>query len=123
MSNESQKTLLINLISSGPNNVGKAMRMGRNFVAAGWSVNLFLSVDGVGVLDPKLSQELCPVAGKPLSVLLEGFLAEGGIGLVGAECLNLFGVDEDKLPAGMGIAKFPAIEELFSRPGIRIMTW
>ena len=70
VSNESQKTLLINLISSGPNNVGKAMRMGRNFVAAGWSVNLFLSVDGVGVLDPKLSQELCPVAGKPLSVLL-----------------------------------------------------
>ncbi|MBU8870766.1 MAG: hypothetical protein KOO60_07870 [Gemmatimonadales bacterium] len=123
MNKKSDKILLINLISSEPANVGKALRMGRKFLAAGWDVTLFLNVDGVGVLDSKIGGALCPIAGKPLSVLLEGFLGEGGNGLAGAECLKLLGLDTDRLPARMGIAEFPLVEELLSRPGIRIMTW
>ncbi len=123
MNSKSEKSLLINLISSGPINVGKALRMGRKFMASGWEVTLFLNVDGVGVLDSKFGDKLCPVAGKPLSVLLEGFLADGGNGMVGAECLKLFSLDKEQLPKGMGIAEFPMVEELLSCPEIRIMTW
>ncbi len=123
MNLSSEKNLLINLISNEVANAGKALRMGRNFLTAGWDVTLFLNVDGVGLLDPVLGAELCPVAGKPLHVLLEGFLAEGGKGLAGAECLKLAGLETDGLPTGMGIAKFPLVEELLGRSGLRIMTW
>ena len=53
MTRKSEKNLLINLISNQPSNIGKALRMGRKFLAAGWGVTLFLNVDGVGLLDPK----------------------------------------------------------------------
>ena len=123
MSFSSEKDLLINLISSKPSNVGKALRMGRKFLGAGWDVTLFLNVDGVGLLDPVQGGELCPVAGKPLSALLEQFLAEGGKGLAGAECMKLAGMDTDGMPTGMDIAAFPLVEELIARPGIKIITW
>ena len=123
MNPSSDKNLLINLISGEAANVGKALRMGRKFLAAGWAVTLFLNVDGVGLLDSKLNSGLCPVAGKPLSKLLDGFLAEGGTGLAGAECLKLAGLDPDHVPEGMGIAEFALVEELLGRPGLRIMTW
>ena len=123
MNLKSDNNLLINLISREAANAGKALRMGRKFLAAGWEVTLFLNVDGIALVDPGLAEERCPVAGKPLSVLLDGFLAEGGKGLAGAECLKLAGVDKDRLPAGVGIAEFSLVEELLSRPGIRTMTW
>ena len=123
MGSGSDKNLLINLISSKAGNVGKAIRMGRKFVAAGWEVTLFLNVDGVAVLDPILSKEICPVADKPVADLLEAFLAEGGKGLVGAECLKLASLRTDRLPPGMGIAEFSLVEDLLGTPGIQTMTW
>lgn len=123
MNSNDERTLLINLISSHAANIGKALRMGRKFRAAGWDVVLFMNVDGVALLDPLLGQETCPVAMRPLASLLLDFLAEGGRGLAGAECMKLVGLGDECRPAGVEIAEFPLIEELLARPGIRIMTW
>ena len=117
------KTLLINLISCEGTNVGKALRIGRKFLAAEWQVVLSFNVDAVKLLTPEVGGKLCPVASKPLTDLLKGFQADGGQVLVGTECLALVGLDESNLLPGMELAKFPAMEEILGRPGTRTMTW
>ncbi len=117
------KTLLINLISCNSFNVGKALRIGRKFLAAEWQVVLSINIEAVKILDPKIGQEICPVAGKPMIGLIKTFQVEGGRVLVGAECLSLAGLDKDNLLPGMELAKFPVLEEILSRPETRTMTW
>ena len=122
MSNTS-KTLLINLISNEGTNAGKALRVGRKFLAVEWQVVLSLNIDAVKLLQPEFSGQICPVAGKTMIQLLKTFQAEGGRVLVGAECLGLNGMNEEHLLAGMEMAKFPLMEEILSRPEVRTMTW
>ena len=117
------KTLLINLISNESTNAGKALRLGRKFLAAEWQVVLSLNIDAVKLLHPDASGLICQVAGKTMIQLLKGFQAEGGRVLVGAECLGLNGMDEEHLLEGMEIAEFPIIAEILSRPEVRTMTW
>ncbi len=117
------KTLLINLISSNGTNVGKALRIGRKFLAAEWKVVLSMNIEAVKLLDPVVGGQLCPVAGKPLSGLLKAFQVDGGRVLVGAECLTLAGMGEDNLLPGMELAKFPVMEEILGKLGTRTMTW
>jgi predicted peroxiredoxin len=121
--NEEPKTLLINLISSEGSNAGKALRIGQKFLAVDWQVVLSLNIEAVKLLDSSIGEQLCPVAGKPLMRLLEAFQSEGGQVLVGTECLALAGMDPDCLLPGMELAKFPVMEKILSRPGIRTMTW
>ncbi len=121
--NQEGKTLLINLVSCKGSNAGKALRLGRKFLGAGWHVVLSLNIDGVKLLDPAIGNELCPVAGKPLIELLKAFQAESGRVLVGTECLALAKLDHNNLLPGMELAKFPLIEEILSRSEIRTMTW
>ena len=117
------KTLLINLISCEGVNVGKAVRIGRKFMAAQWQVVLSLNIEAVKLLDPTIGGELCPVAQKPLTSLLKAFHADGGRILVGPECMALADLGEDSLLPGMELAKFPMLEEILSRPDVRTMTW
>ncbi len=121
--NNSPKTLLINLISNEGTNVGKALRVGRKFLAVEWQVVLSMNIDAVKLLDPEASGQICPVAGKTVVQLMKAFQADGGRILVGAECLALIGLDEDHMLPGMELAKFPLIEEILSRPDVRTMTW
>ena len=121
--NEESKTLLINLISSEGTNVGKALRIGRRFLGAGWQVVLSINVDAVKILDPEVGGKLCPVAGKPLTGLLKAYQDDGGQVLVGTECLALAGLDSDNLLPGMELAKFPVMEEILARSGTKTMTW
>jgi len=121
--NNKSKTLLINLISQENSNVGKALRIGRKFLGAGWQVVLSVNIDAVKLLDPDVGQQLCPVAGKPLISLLKVFQDEGGRVLMGKECLALAGLSEADLLPGMEVAKFPVMEEILGRPGTRTMTW
>ncbi|MCP4290983.1 MAG: hypothetical protein GY780_04000 [bacterium] len=118
-----KKTLLINLINNEAANAGKALRVGRKFLAADWQVSLSINIDGVKLLEPSASGDLCPVAGKSMIKLMKIFMSEGGQILVGKECLSVFGLSVDHLIEGMEIAQFPMIEELLSRPEVRTMTW
>ncbi len=120
---EPRKTLLINLISCNGFNVGKAIRIGRRFLAADWRVVLSMNIEAVKLLDPAVGKELCPVAGKPLMSLVKAFQVDGGRVLVGTECLSLAGMGEDQLLPGMELAKFPVMEEILGQPGTRTMTW
>jgi len=117
------KTVLINLISCEGANVGKALRMGRKFLAAEWQVVLSMNIEGVTLLDPTVGGKPCPVVGKPLIELLQAFQSAGGQVLVGAECLTLTGWNEDCLLPGMELATFPVLAEILGRPGTRTMTW
>ncbi len=116
------KTILINLISCEGANVGKALRIGRKFLAADWEVVLLINLDAVKLLAPTFSRD-CPVAGKPLKDLLQAFQTNGGRTLVGTECLALAKLAESDLLPGMEMAKFPLVEEILSRPNTRTMTW
>lgn len=122
MSAES-RTLFINLISVDFANAGKALRAGRKFLGAGWTVTLSINLEAVKLLDPVVGGEPCPVAGKPMSALLRAFQDEGGRVLVGAECLKLNGLSESDLFEGMEIAKFPLIEQALAVPGVVTLTW
>lgn len=115
--------MFINLISDRPTNVGKAIRFGRKFLAAGWKVTLSLNIDAVQVLNPEVDLGPCPVAGQPLPAMLQLYVAEGGRVLVGRECLKLAGLERLDLPEGLEIAAFPVVEELMSIPDIKIITW
>ena len=123
MPNSQQNNMFINLISDRPANVAKALRFGRNFLAAGWQVTLSLNIDGVQVVNPAAGLGPCPLTGKPLVGLLQTFLAEGGRGLIGKECLKLAGLDTQALPGGMEIAAFPLIKDLMATPDLKIITW
>ncbi len=114
---------MINLISNEGTNAGKALRVGRKFLAAEWQVVLSMNIDAVKLLAPASSGQLCPVAGKTMVQLLKTFQAEGGRILVGAECLALHGLTEENFLPGMELAKFPIIEEILSRSQVRTMTW
>ena len=46
---EAPRSIFINLISDRPANVAKALRFGRKFLAAGWSVSLYANLDAVQV--------------------------------------------------------------------------
>ncbi len=117
------KTFLINLISSNGSNVGKALRLGRKFLGAGWQVVLSINIEAVKILDPSVGQEHCPVAGKPLLEMVKAFQNEGGQVLVGTECLALAEMGQDVLLPGMKMATFPLMEEILDRPEVRTMTW
>jgi len=120
---DAPKTLLINLISCNVFNVGKALRIGRKFLAAEWRVVLSINIEAVKLLDPEVGQQLCPVAEKPIIGLVKAFQVEGGRVLVGTECLSLAGLCENNLLPGMELAKFPVMEEILGSPGTRTMTW
>ncbi len=120
---ETSKTLFINLISDDFANAGKALRAGRKFLEAGWTVTLSVNITAVRLLDPAVGGRPCPVAGKPMNALLRAFQSEGGRVLVGAECLKLNGMGEEDLFPGMEIAKFPLIEECLAVPGVVTLTW
>lgn len=122
MSSEN-KTLLINLATDRSPSIAKALRFGRKFLAGGWQVHLLLNVDGVRLVDPTADLYPCPVTGKPLEGMLTAFLADGGKGLVGAECMKLVGISEDSLEEGLEIATFPKIEALMSQPDIKILSY
>jgi predicted peroxiredoxin len=123
MMNPESNILLINLASVGSAPMAKALRFGRKFLAAGWQVHLFLNVDGVYLADPAAVLDPCPVTGKPLTAILEAFLAEGGKGLVGAECMKLIGLAKEDLVPGLEVAAFPLVEALMARPEIKILSW
>jgi len=122
MSSEN-KILMINLATDRSAPIAKALRLGRNFLADGWQVNLLLNVDGVRLVDPKADLYPCPVTGKPLSGMLSAFLADGGKGLVGAECMKLIGLSEDDLGEGLEVASFPKIEALMALPDLKILSY
>gem|GEM_PF-3271513 len=123
MSNSHEKHMFINLISAQAAHQAKALRFGRKFLAAGWSVTLSINLDGVGLLNPQAAPVDCPVSGKPLPVLLKGFLAEGGRALAGAECMKLAGIGQDQLPAGVTLATFEVLEGLVGQDGTRIISY
>lgn len=120
---DAPKTLMINLISSNGFNVGKAIRIGRKFLGAGWQVVLSMNIEAVKLLDDEIGQQLCPVAEKPLIGLVKAFQVDGGRVLVGTECLAHAGLNKDNLLPGMELAKFPVMEEILGRPETRTMTW
>ena len=119
---EERKTLFINLISCNGFNVGKALRIGRRFLAADWKVVLSMNIEAVKLLDPAVGELLCPVAKKSLISMVKAFQVDGGRVLVGTECLTLAGMGEGNLLPGMELAKFPVMEEILSRPKTRTMT-
>ncbi len=122
MSSEN-KILMINLTTDRSAPIAKALRFGRRFLAGGWQVHLLLNVDGVRLVDPTTDLYPCPVTGKPLEEMLTSFLAEGGKGLVGAECMKLVGISAESLEDGLEVASFPKIEELMSLPNIKILSY
>jgi len=117
------RSIFINLISDRPANVAKALRLGRKFLAAGWPVTLYLNLDAVAVVDPRAGLGPCPITGAPLAQQLDEFVAAGGRGLLGAECLKLAGMTPEQLPPGLATAAFPLVEELLGAEGVRVITY
>lgn len=123
MGNSKQNNMFINLISGRPANIAKALRFGRKFVAAGWRVTLSINMDAVVVAIADGDPGNCPVTGQPLGDQLQAFLDEGGLGLVGNECLKLAGVGPEGMVPGLGIAEFSLMQELMATPDLKIITW
>jgi predicted peroxiredoxin len=120
---EAPRSIFINLISDRPANVAKALRFGRKFLAAGWSVSLYANLDAVQVFAAHPEPQMCPVSGEPLLKLLAAFTAEGGRGLAGAECMKLAGLGAEQLPAGVEAASFPVVEAAIGADGARSITF
>ena len=115
--------LLINLTRDGGAAAGKALRMGRNFLGAGWRVTLLANLEAVRLVDPGATLEACPVTGRPTPHLLAAFVADGGRVLVGRECLKVAGLEGAALPAGCDLAHFATVEALLRRPDLRTLSW
>jgi predicted peroxiredoxin len=118
-----QPSLFINLASAEASYQGKALRMGRKMLGAGWPVTISLNVGAVSLVDPGQAAAEDPVAGKPLQAILAAFVADGGRVLVGAECMAAAGLPTDALPAGIGVADIPTVSALLADPGVRTLSW
>lgn len=123
MSAPTQPSLFINLASAEASLQGKALRMGRKMLGAGWPVTISLNVGAVSLVDPTQAAVADPVSGKPLQSILVALVSEGGRVLVGAECMTAVGLPTDTLPEGMAVADIPTITTLLADPGVRTLSW
>jgi predicted peroxiredoxin len=123
LSTSNQPSLFINLASASLAHQGKALRMGRKMMSAGWPVTISLNTGAVSLVDPAHADDLDPVSGKPLPQILASFVAEGGSVLVGAECLQAAGLSMDGLPEGMALADIPTVSAMLGDPAVRTLSW
>lgn len=123
MSSPADAQLLINLLTPKGASAGKALRLGRKFVGLGWRVTLLIQADGVRLLDPAADLEPCPVTGRSPAAALPEFLAAGGRGLVGKDCLQAHGLENLALPGGLDHATVEGIAEILASPDVRTLSF